>query len=58
MSGQNTSKTGGHDFLGKRGMEDSLENDNLTDISGMSQSTLISPSEVEVTGDEEYLEDE
>ena len=46
------------DFLGEGGMEDSLEKDDLTDISGMSQSTLIWPSEVEVAGDEEYLEDE
>ena len=46
------------DFLGKGGMKDSLEKANLTDISGMSQSTLILPSEVKVTGDEEYLEDE
>ena len=42
------------DFLGKGGMEDSLEKDNLTDISDMSQGTLILPSEVEVAGDEEY----
>ena len=42
------------DFLGKGGMEDSLEKDDLTDISDMSQSTLILPSEVEVAGDEEY----
>ena len=46
------------DFLGEGGMEDSLEKDDLTDISGMSRSTLISPSEVKVTSDEEYLEDE
>jgi hypothetical protein len=46
------------DFLGKGGMEDSLEKDNLTDISGLSRSTLISPSEVKVAGAEEYLEDE
>ena len=41
------------DFLGKGGMEDSLEKDNLTDISDMSQGTLILPSEVEVASDEE-----
>jgi hypothetical protein len=46
------------DFLGEGGMEDSLEKDNLTDISGLSRSTLISPSEVEVAGAEEYLEGE
>ena len=44
------------DFMGEGGMEDSLEKDDLTDISGTSWSTLISPSEV--AGDEEYLEDE
>ena len=43
------------DFLGEGGMEDSLEKDDLTDISDMSQSTLILPSEVEVAGDEEYF---
>ena len=43
------------DFLGKGGIEDSLEKDDLTDISDMSQGTLISPSEVEVAGDEEYF---
>ena len=42
------------DFLGKRGMEDSLEKDNFTDISDMSQGTLISPPEVEVASNEEY----
>ena len=42
------------DFLGEGGMEDSLEKDDLTDISDMSQGTLISPSEVEVAGNEEY----
>jgi hypothetical protein len=46
------------DFLGEGGLEDSLEKDDLTDISGLSRSTLISPSEVEVAGAEEYLEDE
>ena len=46
------------DFLGEGGVEDSLEKDDLTDISAMTLSTLISPSEVEVAGDEEYLEDE
>jgi hypothetical protein len=35
-----------------------LEKDDLTDISGLSRSTLISPSEVEVASAEEYLEDE
>ena len=46
------------DFLGERGMEDTLEKDDLTDISAMSLNTLISPSEVGVAGDEEYLEAE
>ena len=44
------------DFLGEGGMEDSLEKDDLTDISGMSQGILISPSEVEVASDEEYFQ--
>ena len=43
------------DFLGERGMEDTLEKDNLTDISAMILNTLISPSDGGVTGDEEYL---
>ena len=42
-------------FLGKGGMRDSMEKDDLTDISDMSQGTLISPSEVEVAIDEEYF---
>ena len=42
------------DFLGEGGMEDSLEKDDLSDISNMSQGTLIPPSEVEVASDEEY----
>ena len=46
------------DFLGEGGMEDTLEEDDLTDISAMSLSTLISPSEVGFAGDEEYLEAE
>jgi len=44
------------DFLGERGMEDTLENDDLIDISATSLSTIISPSEIGVTGDKEYLE--
>ena len=42
------------DFLGEGSMEESLKKDDLTDISGVSQSTLILPSEVEVAGNEEY----
>ena len=44
------------DFLGEGGKEDTLEKDDLTDISVTSLSTLILPSEVGVVGDEEYLE--
>jgi hypothetical protein len=44
------------DFLGESGMEDTLEKDNLTDISSTSLNTLISPSEGGVTCNEEYLE--
>ena len=46
------------DFLGKRGMEDTLEKDDLTDISATSLSIIISPSEIGVAGDKEYLEAE
>ena len=44
------------DFLGKGGKKDTLEKDDLTDISAMSLSTLISPSEVGVACDKEYFE--
>jgi len=44
------------DFLGERGMEHTLEKDNLVDISAMSLNTAISSSEGGVTGDEEYFE--
>ena len=44
------------DFMGKRGMEDTLEKDDLTNISATSLHTLISSSEGGVTGDEEYFE--
>ena len=43
-------------FLGGGGMEDTSEKDDLTDISAMSLRTLISPSEVGVASDKEYLE--
>jgi hypothetical protein len=44
------------DFLGERGMEDTLEKDDLTDISATSLITLISSSEGGVAGDKEYFE--
>jgi hypothetical protein len=46
------------DFLGEGGMEDTLEKDDLTNISAMSLNTFISSSEGGVADVEEYPEAE
>ena len=43
-------------FLDKREKEDIPEKGDIVDISAASLSTITSPSEIGVAGDEEYLE--
>jgi hypothetical protein len=43
-------------FLGDGGMEDIMEKGDVIDISAASLSTITSPSEIGVAGDEEYSE--
>ena len=43
------------DFLSKRGLEDTLEKDDLTNISATSLNTAISSSKGGVAGNEEYF---